>query len=134
MVSDIPWHWLVLPAAVFLLIGLPLIAVRRENSGATTDQTRFMLWSVLIYAPGIVMANCDDILVQAGCVVAFVAGSYPFQQALTRRAREAGYSKAIAYWSVLPGVNTLIAGALIAAPPGFAASRQLTSHVAAARP
>ncbi len=118
-----PSVWLVVLVVLFALVGLPLIAVSRENGHATTGRPCFLVWTFVLLVPGTIMASSDDILVRIACGVAFVAYSYPFQQALTRRAREAGYSRTMAYWSVAPIVGTIIIAFLALAPPSDAASR-----------
>lgn len=118
-----PSGLLVVLVVLFSLIGLPLIAVSRENSLQTTSRASFLVWAFVLVVPGTIMESSDDILVRIACVVAFVAYLYPFQQAVTRRAREAGYSRAMAYWSVAPIVGTIIIVLLALAPPSDAASR-----------
>ncbi|HEY5609231.1 MAG TPA: DUF805 domain-containing protein [Alphaproteobacteria bacterium] len=102
------WHWIILLA----IFGVPLIAVALERSDRRLSRKEFLLWVIGIVA-GSAALNfvLRELFGMAGTVVwfiAFLAAAYFYQQALVRRARDAGHGKTLAYLAIIPVLNIAI--------------------------
>lgn len=99
--------------ALVILIGVPAVAVYRENSGLTMRRWPFVLWVALylIVLPAVFGIVAQLLPGLATDVVLVVAGAwfvYVFYQRLVRRAREAGKGKRIAYVGTIPLANLVV--------------------------
>jgi uncharacterized membrane protein YhaH (DUF805 family) len=108
MASFSLWHWIILLA----IFGVPLVAVSLERSDSRISRKEFLLWVIAIVA-GSAALNfvLRELFGTAGTVVwfiAFLAAAYFYQQALVRRARDAGHGKTLAYLAVIPVLNLAI--------------------------
>jgi len=102
------WHWIILLA----IFGVPLVAVALERSNKRISRKEFLLWAIGIVASSAALNFVlRELFGMAGTVVwfiAFLAASYFYQQALVRRARDAGHGKTLAYLAVIPVLNIAI--------------------------
>jgi hypothetical protein len=106
---------------IFILVfAIPIIGTRNENTNKTIGRLRFLAWFVLaLLLLFIGFAGGLSIII----VAVFFIFSYFFQQAVVRRARDAGYSKRLAYWAIVPVANLCICIYLL-----FASSKRETIH------
>jgi hypothetical protein len=105
---------------VIIFIGIPCVlawaSVNRENSGNRISRARFAAWvfiplAIVIsmaFASGLGITGSPQSLKSVGNVPVLIAWyglSYPFFKRVVQRATDINYSKAIAYWTIVPFVN-----------------------------
>ena len=111
------WHFLV----VFVIFGLPVLAIIKENTGQKIGRLVFFYW-ILIYigAPFVInyvgFAIGVDNITRPLSFVFWIALIYPIYQRTVRRARDAHMGKMIAYLSIIPLVNVVTTLILLSKP------------------
>jgi hypothetical protein len=105
---------------VVIFIGTPCIlawtSVKRENSGNRISRARFAAWVFIPLTIVVFMAFVSGLgtigspqglksISSASILIAWYALSYPFFKRVVQRARDINYSKAIAFWTIVPFVN-----------------------------
>jgi hypothetical protein len=95
------WHWLIL----FLIIGIPILAVALEKSDHRTSRSELAIWffGIVIGIPVVLTAvGLSSEGVAAACALLGVVINFFFYQRVVRRARDAGMGKLIPYLSTIP--------------------------------
>ena len=121
------WHWLIVLLILLFMIGLPALAVAKEDTELLTSRREFLLWiTAYIGVPMIIglvggLLGDDGISQLIGLVFVF-AVIYPLYQRYVRRARDAGMGKNIAYLSIIPVVAFLTTIILLVKPSRTTAS------------
>lgn len=122
------WHWVVFFVVVFLMFGLPALAIAKESSELLTSRREFLLWIAaalgvpLIIGTAVVLLGGDEKTANGiGMLFVFLI-IYPLFQRYVRRARDAGMGKLIAYLSIIPGV-ILATTVILLLKPGRAKAR-----------
>jgi uncharacterized membrane protein YhaH (DUF805 family) len=94
---------------LLVMLGVPLVATVTENSGRCDPRGAFVWWVVglVIGCPALTLI-LGAVADANGRMIAFLASAafaFVYQQALVRRARDAGQSKTLAYIAVIPVVS-----------------------------
>ena len=99
--------------ALVVLVGVPAVAVYRENSDLTMRRGPFIAWVavcviVLPVVFGVVESALPGLATSIVLMVAIACILYVFYQRLVRRARDAGMGKRIAYIGVIPLASLVV--------------------------
>src|SRR3954447_5049539 len=110
------WHWILVLLVLAILFGIPIAATYRENSGAKLKRRGFAVWLIGIIALGLVedFVTFSPVAIVFG--IAWLLIAYLFQQAVVRRARDAGFGKKVAYYATIPLVNIVVCVFLLVKP------------------
>ena len=117
------WQWLIVFLAIFVMFGLPVLAIWKENSEQRLGRLKFFYWILaIVVVPffirvvgGIFEAEVVPNLLAFIFLIAII---YPVYQRVVRRARDVGMGKMIAYLSVIPLVNIVTTLILLLKPSG----------------
>jgi cytochrome b561 len=100
------WHWLIL-LLIVACFALPFIATATENSDQVADRKKFAIWFLCIFIGMPIVSTVHPavavILMLASPVLVFL-----YQRVLTRRCRDAGHSKIVAYIAAIPLLNLVV--------------------------
>lgn len=104
------WSWILILIFLGFLFGLPILAIRSENSGHKLDRIGFLYWVAVYFGVPVTIAAAGEafgaqLIASLLAFVFAIAIIYPVYQRYVRRARDAGMGKMIAYVSVIPFVN-----------------------------
>ncbi|MBT4934723.1 MAG: DUF805 domain-containing protein [Rhodospirillaceae bacterium] len=112
MVSFSIWHLIIVLLLVGGMFGIPVLAIRKENTDIRLKRLQFLYWiiggyliipAIFGYVMGTMQVETDTI--NAIGFLYGIAVAYPVFQRIVRRARDAGKGKKIAYLSIIPFVN-----------------------------
>ncbi|MFD2205417.1 DUF805 domain-containing protein [Kiloniella antarctica] len=101
------FHWLIVLVVLFIIFGLPLLAVIFEKSEKRITRLVFLYWIIAYFGGAFFIETLGDLtgfteIADPAIGIFILAMSYPFYQRVVRRARDAEMSKKIAYISVIP--------------------------------
>lgn len=115
-------QWLITLLIAAIPFGIPIWATASERTQKTLSRRDFLTWVLLLW---VLIPVAASIARDAGGPIASLAVLvlaafllFFYQQALVRRAREAGQPKKLAYLAIVPLLNIVIALYLLVKSPG----------------
>ncbi|HTY69510.1 MAG TPA: hypothetical protein VMH36_22835 [Alphaproteobacteria bacterium] len=104
------WHWIVLFVIVALL-ALPFVATATENTGKVVSRHRFVVWFLSTFLGIPILSSATAAVMPMAALLWWPIGIvvvYLYQRTVVRRCRDAGHTKALAYFGAIPLLNVAV--------------------------